>query len=220
MTPIGYARQLRNGAMARVAIGVAAQIGSQLTICVGVLFFSAGSASAFSFDQAIDRCRQTVGWPIVKACMGGRRGKASDELGADLKACRGKASPRVRACVQRAMIAAYGWPRVEEAIEHCRQTVGRPIGGNADLEEYRARAAPLSAAETAAGPRISSTICAAFAGTYAASTLPSRATIASHPLAHPYRRSFATSLCRQMIRPKDNPRANTILKSGGCQSLS
>lgn len=135
--------------MARVAIGVAAQIGSQLTICVGVLFFSAGSASAFSFDQAIDRCRQTVGWPIVKACMGGRRGKASDELGADLKACRAKASPRVRACVQRAMIAAYGWPRVEEAIEHCRQTVGRPIvracmtdGGNADLEECRARAAP------------------------------------------------------------------------------
>jgi hypothetical protein len=138
-----------NDAMASGAVGLFArrsfQIESLMAISIGTFLVSAGPASAFSFDQAIERCRQTVGRPIVKACLGGRRA----ESGGNLNACRTKASPRVRACVQRAMIAAYGWPKVEEAIEHCRQTIGRPIvracmadGGNADLEECRARAAP------------------------------------------------------------------------------
>ena len=47
------------------------QFGVLLTIWFGVASGLVGSqaASAFSFDEAIERCRQTVGRPIVRACM-------------------------------------------------------------------------------------------------------------------------------------------------------
>jgi hypothetical protein len=92
---------------------------------------------------AIVHCREKVGRPIVGACMG-EHGK-----GAQLEACRARASPSVRACVRRSMIATVGRARFRQTVEHCRQTVGRPIvracmGGNrgASLHACRAQAFP------------------------------------------------------------------------------
>ena len=137
------------------------QLGVLLTIWFGVASGLVGSqaASAFSFDEAIERCRQTVGRPIVRACMWSRRWDATGQSGgADLNACKAWATPRVRACVRTAMVAAFGRAKVEQTIEHCRQTVGRPIvkacmsGLHDDakgtswavaLEACRARATPM-----------------------------------------------------------------------------
>jgi len=44
--------------------------------------------------QAIRYCRQTVGRPIVRACM-------RNDPWADFPTCRARASPKVRACLQR-----------------------------------------------------------------------------------------------------------------------
>jgi hypothetical protein len=142
-------------AMARVADGNPCRLRrtrASLAICLGTLLFGAEPASAFSFHQTILQCRQSVGRPIVQACMGTSRITAEADRAAALAACRTKASPRVRACVQRAMIAAYGWPRVESVIEQCRQAIGRPAvnacmtaapsGRIPDLEACRLRAAP------------------------------------------------------------------------------
>jgi CHAT domain-containing protein len=88
----------------------------QVSLCkivaVGFLIGPAGSAFALSKEAAIENCRMTVGKPIVHACMqaaGGRRG------GADLEACRAKASPQVKACVLAALNAANG--RANVAVE-------------------------------------------------------------------------------------------------------
>jgi hypothetical protein len=111
-----------------------------------VLLLGSQPVSAFSFDQTIERCRKTVGRPIVMACMGAKSGEVT---GVDFDACRAKARPRVRACVRRAMVAAYGSSKVEQTIEHCRQSVGRPIvkacmitGAAASLEGCRSKASP------------------------------------------------------------------------------
>jgi hypothetical protein len=145
----------RNGAMRRLAVLARSsfQIG---LIFLGLFSVVTGAdpASAFSFDQTIERCRQTVGRPIVRACMSA---KSDAVTGVDFDACRAKASPRVRACVRRAMIVAFGHAKVEQTIEHCRQTLGRPLvkacmrGGHArangatrvaNLEACRAKASP------------------------------------------------------------------------------
>ena len=54
----------------------------------------AGTSDAFAQSPALERCRETVGKQIVQSCM---------QAGGNLPACREKASPRVRACVQAAM---------------------------------------------------------------------------------------------------------------------
>ena len=54
----------------------------------------AGTGDAFAQSPALERCRETVGKRIVQSCM---------QAGGNLPACREKASPRVRACVQAAM---------------------------------------------------------------------------------------------------------------------
>jgi hypothetical protein len=99
-----------------------------------------------NLQHAIEHCRQTAGRPVVEACMS-EQGKR-----AEFEGCRARASPSVRACVRRAMIAVHGRAHVERAIEHCRQTIGRPIvracmGGNrgsgrADFQACRAQASP------------------------------------------------------------------------------
>jgi hypothetical protein len=111
--------------MRRVA--VLAQ-GSLQIGCIWFALFSvlldADAASAFSFEETIKRCRQTVGRPIVRDCMSGKSG---DVRGVDFDACRARAAPRVHACIREAMILAFGYAKVERVIEHCRETLGRPI---------------------------------------------------------------------------------------------
>jgi CHAT domain-containing protein len=76
--------------------------------------FAAGErASALSKEQAIANCRETVGHPIVHACMLGLGGGGDRE--ANLAKCRAGASPKVRACVLEALNAANG--RANVAIE-------------------------------------------------------------------------------------------------------
>ncbi|WP_291859760.1 CHAT domain-containing protein [Bradyrhizobium sp.] len=72
-------------------------------------------AMALSMEQAIASCRETVGRPIVQACMGGRgRAPDAEQL---REACRAKASPGVRACVVAAMNKANGRANVAIAID-------------------------------------------------------------------------------------------------------
>lgn len=95
-------------------------------------------------DAAIVHCRQTVGRSIVDACMK-RRGQASA-----LEACRERAAPTVQACVRQGLVASFGQARIDRAVEHCRQTVGRPIvrscragqSERANLEFCRSKASP------------------------------------------------------------------------------
>ena len=72
-------------------------------------------AMALSMEQAIASCRETVGRPIVQACMGGR-GKAPDaeQIRA---ACRAKATPSVRACSMAALNKANGRANVAIAVD-------------------------------------------------------------------------------------------------------
>jgi CHAT domain-containing protein len=70
-------------------------------------------AAALSKEQAIANCRETVGHPIVQACMQGL-GKGGDRE-ANLAKCRAGASPKVKACVMAALNAANG--RANVAID-------------------------------------------------------------------------------------------------------
>jgi hypothetical protein len=131
--------------------------GAALTACLGeaspkvlacVQSAMVATGGRGDIQQAMEHCRQSVGRPIVEACM--RTGGS----GAAFEACRANASPRVRACVRAGLIAAYGRTNFRETIEHCRLTVGRPsvlaclggrrigVEGSFDLEACRAKASP------------------------------------------------------------------------------
>jgi CHAT domain-containing protein len=68
-------------------------IGRKNTTAVLFTCFVAGAlpAQAATHEEIVESCRQSVGRPIVQACMGGRRDM--------LEECRKKATPAVRACV-------------------------------------------------------------------------------------------------------------------------
>ena len=69
-----------------------------LSALLGVAF-AAGlmqPAVAGTYEQVVENCKQTVGRPIVQACM-----QALGRNSANLEGCRAKASPSVRACVQK-----------------------------------------------------------------------------------------------------------------------
>jgi len=73
----------------------AARIGGAAVFC---FLFAVVPAHALELNQAIENCRSTVGKPIVMACM--RAG------GGSLESCRASAGPKVKACVQSAMLAS------------------------------------------------------------------------------------------------------------------
>jgi CHAT domain-containing protein len=68
--------------------------------CLAVAAALGGSApsSAATFEQIQQSCRETVGKPIVQACM-----QAQPKGTGNIEACRAQASPAVRACVQKEM---------------------------------------------------------------------------------------------------------------------
>jgi CHAT domain-containing protein len=76
-------------------------------------FATSERASALSLEQARANCRETVGHPIVHACMQGL-GKGGDRE-ANLAKCRAGVQPKMTACVHAAMNAANG--RANVAIE-------------------------------------------------------------------------------------------------------
>src|ERR1700710_2478391 len=67
-------------------------------VAASIVAASIGPADALELNQAIENCRNSVGRPIVMGCM--RAG------GSSLEACREKATPKVKACVQSAMAAS------------------------------------------------------------------------------------------------------------------
>jgi CHAT domain-containing protein/tetratricopeptide (TPR) repeat protein len=84
-------------------------------VLIAFLATIGGCAQAFALskEQAIANCRETVGRPIVHACMQGLGGGGDRE--ANLARCRAGASPKVKACVIAALNAANG--RANVAIE-------------------------------------------------------------------------------------------------------
>ena len=75
-------------------------------------------AAAHSGASAVRECRSTVGRPIVQACVRSKLQREGGKPRAHVRACRIDAIPAVRACIQ---------GTVPHLVEHCRQTVGRPM---------------------------------------------------------------------------------------------
>jgi CHAT domain-containing protein len=73
-----------------------------------LLLATAQQATSLTQEQARENCRNTVGRPIVQACMRGG--------GGSLEACREQAKPKVRACVMSALNAAHGRANVPVAV--------------------------------------------------------------------------------------------------------
>ena len=73
-------------------------------------------AHALSLEQAQATCRETVGHPIVHACMQGLKG-AGGEREANHAKCRADAAPKVHACVQAALNKANGRANVAITID-------------------------------------------------------------------------------------------------------
>lgn len=95
-------------------------------LAIGVLAASAGPALALTKEAAFENCRQTVGRPIVQACMQAAGGKAG---GANREACRARASPQVKACALAALNAANG--RANVAVELPKEAGPKLEPGNA-----------------------------------------------------------------------------------------
>jgi CHAT domain-containing protein len=77
---------------------------------------SASSALALTQDAARENCRATIGKPMVHACMMALGGGKAAGADANREACRAKASPSVKACVQAAMNATNGRANVAVGI--------------------------------------------------------------------------------------------------------
>ncbi|WFU38462.1 CHAT domain-containing protein [Bradyrhizobium sp. CB82] len=95
-------------------------------LAIGLLLGSTASALALTKEAAIENCRMTVGKPIVQACMRAGGGPAG---GANLEACRAKASPQVKACVLAALNAANG--RANVAVEVPKEEAPKLAPGTA-----------------------------------------------------------------------------------------
>jgi CHAT domain-containing protein len=95
---------------------------TSLFIAGAILLVAAGPTWGLTTEQAREQCRDTVGRPIVQACMrtkgfgpGMRPGNGPD---ADpvREACKAQASPKVKVCMEKAMAAAHGRANVAVAI--------------------------------------------------------------------------------------------------------
>jgi len=86
-------RQLSENRAMAISAGGRAMVDRKHTTAVLFACFVAGTlpAQAATHEEVVESCRQSVGRPIVQACMGGRRDM--------LEECRKKATPAVRACV-------------------------------------------------------------------------------------------------------------------------
>lgn len=75
------------------------------------------AASALSQPQALESCRNSVGRSIVQSCMQASGGVRGPDRQALFEACRAKATPAVRACVQAALTKANSRANVAIAID-------------------------------------------------------------------------------------------------------
>jgi CHAT domain-containing protein len=77
--------------------------------------------AALSQEAARENCRNTIGRPLVHACMMALGGGKAPNADANREACRAKATPQVRACVMAALNAANG--RANVAVELPKEVV-------------------------------------------------------------------------------------------------
>ncbi len=95
-------------------------LASGLTLLVAII--GPERASALTLEEARERCRETVGTPMVKSCMpskgyvGGSGGGQGAGMDKEREACRARAKPQVKACVERALTAAHGRPNTAVAV--------------------------------------------------------------------------------------------------------
>jgi CHAT domain-containing protein len=85
------------------------------------LILTTAPASALTKEAAIENCRNSVGRPIVMACMRGG--------GNSFEGCREKARPQVVACVMAALNAANGRANVAVAVP--TEAAPKPVPGTA-----------------------------------------------------------------------------------------
>ena len=81
-----------------------------------LLALSVPSALALTQEAALEKCRITVGQPMVRTCMQSLGGGKAPGAEANRAACRAKATPTVRACVMAALNAANGRANVAVAV--------------------------------------------------------------------------------------------------------
>jgi hypothetical protein len=78
-------------------------------------FAGVTAAAALSQEQAVEGCRESVGRPIVHACMRSMGGGGANRE-ANLVTCRAGATPQVKACVKAALDKANGRANVAIGI--------------------------------------------------------------------------------------------------------
>ncbi|MGO4505370.1 CHAT domain-containing protein, partial [Bradyrhizobium sp. 2TAF36] len=100
-------------------------------LTLAILLGSTAPAAALTKEAAIENCRMTIGRPIVQACMRAGGGPAG---GANLEACRAKATPQVRACVMAALNAANG--RANVAVELPKEAAPKLDPGTALPKDF------------------------------------------------------------------------------------
>src|SRR5262249_10515969 len=81
-------------------------------IAVAVTLIAFEQALALTREQALEQCRETIGRPIVQACMRAH-GKGARSF---TEACVAQARPQVFACTQKALNTASGRAAVPVAI--------------------------------------------------------------------------------------------------------
>ena len=94
---------------------------SAFTVLAVLLMQATPCFAELSKEAALERCRETVGRPIVKACMMALGGRGVPNAEANFEGCRAKASPQVKACVIAALNAANG--RANVAVEAPKEVV-------------------------------------------------------------------------------------------------
>jgi hypothetical protein len=92
--------------------------------CLGLLFiFSLGAeAQAQNYDEVLEKCRASVGYPIVHPCMVSKRGQPGDRE-SKLAECRVLSGPVVSRCVRDNMmkgVVAHGEPAQERRVNAAR----------------------------------------------------------------------------------------------------
>jgi CHAT domain-containing protein len=115
-------------ATARI-FGAAVSLSLISVVAASIVTASIVPADALELNQAIENCRSSVGRPIVMGCM--RAG------GGSLEACREKATPKVKACVQSAMAASR--PKAE-LFDPAKLSKPKPEEAAADAAVVASRA--------------------------------------------------------------------------------
>ena len=95
----------------------------------------ANPAVAQSGNPTLDRCRETVGRPIVMPCM---------KAGGNLESCRALATPKVRACVQAALGNKGSGPSNSPSKDQNRSVAGPAVGRARALIEQNKLAAAIT----------------------------------------------------------------------------